>query len=157
MFQKSLLSVVVNLLRKREAIKRLAKNAGFALLLLAFAVGWLATSNANADNSNPPQPNQPNVIPLTLNVSPSGQTVSASPWHASWSFSFDGQLGSYCIYVDWGDAFPDWSSCGYSVGPVYHTSHDFNHAGNGAGTYNQVWRGTGPGGTSYKNTYVIKK
>jgi hypothetical protein len=104
-----------------------------------------------------PPPPQPDYVPLELTVTPYGQTVSSSPWHAVWDLYISGGQGSYCIYVIWGDSFPPYNSCGYVPGRHYTFTHDFNKPGNGAGTYYQTWRASGVGGPVYDYTYVVKQ
>ncbi len=129
-----------------------------SLRLAAFLVLVIALSGqlAFAPYKAPPPP-QPNYVPPELTVTPYGQTVSVSPWHAVWDMYISGGQGSYCIYVIWGDHFPNWSSCGYVPGHHYQIVHDFNRPGDGPGTYYQTWRLDGVGGPVYDYTYVVKR
>lgn len=124
-------------------------------LLLAVILAYFGVVTVFADSGNPPAPN---VVPLTITVTPKGQTVKKPFYRASWKVTFQGQPGqSFCIHVDWGDSFPDWESCGYVSGEQADIAHDFNRPGDPLGKYDQTWRAWGVGGTSYAYTYVIKK
>lgn len=127
-------------------------------LLLTLVIMLASFASAFARNENPPSPN---VIALTLDVSPRGQTVtrtSLHPYRASWKISFQGQPGqSFCFHVDYGDGFQPWMNCGYVSGEQDTLFHDFNHPGDPSGKrYKQSWWAEGVGGPSAPgSTYVI--
>jgi len=124
-------------------------------LFLALFLGYFSATTAFADDGNPPVPN---VVPLTITVTPKGQTVKKPYYHAAWKVSFQGQPGqSFCVRADWGDAFPGWVSCGYVSGQQINVFHDFNYPGSPLGKYYQTWTAWGVGGTSYAYTNVTKK
>lgn len=106
---------------------------------------------ATADRENPPQPN---VVPASIYVSPSMQTVFSPDYEAWWTVGIEGQGTSYCIQACWGDPCGCAKSCGYAPDDDISYHHRFNCGG--SSPYHQTWTVTGVGGPATTSSTVTR-
>jgi hypothetical protein len=124
-----------------------------SLLLAALMFGSTNVLLVSAD-----VPGSIDVVPLSIYVTPSGQTVTGPSYRATWKLTFEGEPGqSFCFTVNWGDGMSPYQSCGYHDGEQVTVIHDFLRPGDPLGRKNQTWTGSGVGGPAYAYTYVIKQ